>query len=133
MAKTRTKLTDSQKETIATAFLHGATQTDLAELYGVSRRSIQRALQEKSMLPPDGLHDTLVRRKPVMTKEQKEMLQLLEAKGVNFTRLDQILKAPALIPQNIVNYMARLSDKDTVALLTAVREVRNGSQLAAVS
>ena len=133
MAKTRTKLTDSQKETIATAFLHGATQTDLAELYGVSRRSIQRALQEKSMLPPDGLHDTLVRRKPVMTKEQKEMLQLLEAKNVNFTRLDQILKAPALIPQNIVNYMARLSDKDTVALLTAVREVRNGSKLAAVS
>lgn len=133
MAKTRTKLTDSQKETIATAFLHGATQTDLADLYGVSRRSIQRALQEKSMLPPDGLHDTLVRRKPVMTKEQKEMLQLLEAKGVNFTRLDQILKAPALIPQNIVNYMARLSDKDTVALLTAVREVRNGSKLAAVS
>jgi len=119
-------LTDSQKETIATSFLHGATQTDLAELYGVSRRSIQRALQEKSMLPPDGLHDDLVRRKPVMTQEQKHMLAVLESRGVNATRLTQILNAPALIPENIVKYMARLSDADTVTLLQAVREERKG-------
>jgi DNA-binding GntR family transcriptional regulator len=127
--KSRTKLTDSQKETIAVSFLHGATQTDLAELYGVSRRTIQTALQDKDMLPPDGMHDDLVRRKPVITKDEKEMLELLRAKGVNTQRLHLILTAPVLIKDNVIAYMAALNDRDTVSLLTAVRAKREGMRL----
>lgn len=119
------KLTSNQKEEIAVAYEKGATQTALAEKYNVHRRTIQRALIEMEMLPPEGMSEDLKRKGyKLFTEDQQKILELCRHFDIDSDNLTALIKQVPLTGSNMVKVFALMSNKDKLAFLQESRKLK---------
>lgn len=90
------KLTDTQKAFVVNGYVQGKqTQTALADLFCVHRKTIQRVLLEKGALAKPGQ----------LTQDEQQMLDMLKAHNLNPFKLRQVLSTPVLNQANLVSYL----------------------------
>lgn len=119
------RLTAEQKDLIETSWVNGQSQTKLAEIFGVSPRTINRVLQEAGRLAPEGMSAELKRKgKNALTKDQAKCLEILGERKIDSKALEMILQTPILNSSNMVNAVAGFNDQTTLNFLTAVRNQR---------
>lgn len=79
----KAKLTPTAKQLIADNYSRGLmNQGELATLYNCSRRTINRALQEKGIIEP----------RPVVTPQDLKILNIVHAHGLGATELRRVLR-----------------------------------------
>lgn len=97
-------LTDTQKAFVLDGYLYEKkNQTVLAELFNVSRRTIQRALMEKGV-------DTRI------SQESAAILAVVRKFNLDAEKIQKLAQMPALTPENVRTYLSGLSH-DTLANL----------------
>lgn len=107
----RHKLTDTQKAFVVNGYVQGKqTQTALADMFGVHRKTIQRVLLEKGAIAPPGQ----------LTQDEQQMLDMVKAQNLNPFKLRQVLSAPLLNYPNIVEFMEQLDFKQLATLFYGV-------------
>ena len=115
-------LNDAQKDDIVDRITnHGESQTDVATAYVVSRRTIQRVLQERGVL---GVSNEKI----LCTTNDKALLNVVHTyKILDPDTLINALSRPALTLNNVVLFLSDMSDEnyDKMQSLTdRVRELR---------
>ena len=111
----------SAKPHVIRAWKSGVTQTHLAEVYEVSRRSIQRVLIEAGELE-DVKPDT--KRKVSVTFQEAQILEVIHKKGITLKKLNKVLKSPAFSEKNMLKYLSKLPLSEFGAFLKKLRSMR---------
>ena len=94
------KLTESQKDHVVQSYQGGGqwTQDRLAELYGVSRKTIYRILQQAGVLETPQL----------LSPGSARIVELVRARGLDADLLEQALDQPILSRNNMIAVLAAL-------------------------
>lgn len=106
-------LNNLKKKEIVAYFRAGKSQTDLGEMYSVSRKTIHRVLTEMGELP---VTDPQL----IVTNEEAKMLRFLAVNNIDYDRLIKTFKKPAWTTTNIVKVMANLDEKHLNAITRAI-------------
>lgn len=123
------RITESLKWDIVNAYDNQNDTQAIAQMMGISRRSVQRVLNEKgvfgrkqapkqaSAAPTEPVERApryeLPRRQSVeVTDDQLHMLELLQQYGQTAASLELVLKAPALTPDNVRLHLAKMSAEE---------------------
>lgn len=121
MAK-QSKLSAEQKQLIVKSYEAGNTQTALAELYGVGRRTIQRILIEAGLLPPTGMAEDLKRKGyKLFTEDQQKILAICKESDIDSERLTQLMQQPSLNAGNMIKTFALLNAEGKLKFLQEAR------------
>lgn len=123
------KLKQAQKELIARSYVVGNTQSALATLYDVSRKTIQRVLIEYNLLPPMGMANKLKRQGyKLFTEDQQKILEICKEGQITSEKLIKMINTPILTGDNMVKTFAMLGDKEKVKFLTEARAIQTTLQ-----
>ncbi|MCD1628489.1 helix-turn-helix domain-containing protein [Marinobacter shengliensis] len=103
------------KNTIVRAIREqGASQTDVADAFGISRRTVGRIIKEAEEITDFTQHSTDI-----------ELVCVVKSLGITSAKvLEDALKRPALTLNNVVLYIADLSDDNFDKMNTLVKRVR---------
>ena len=119
-------LNEQQKDDVVDRFVnHEESQSDIADAYDVSRRTIQRVLQERGILKNS---TELV----TCTVHDKALLNVIAKHNITeASTLDDALGRTAFTLNNIVTFIGGMTDENyekMQSLLTRVREIRKERQ-----
>jgi len=112
-------LSDANKQLIADEYTaRNYNQTELADLFSVSRRTVQRALIELGI-------KTYNEKKPrVVTEDEESTLDCAKKHGLNAANLNRALHTTALTKDNIQRYLTQLSPEGFANLISVVGYLR---------
>jgi transposase len=112
-------LSDANKQLIADEYTaRNYNQTELADLFGVARRTVQRALIELGI-------KTYNEKKPrVVTEDEESILDCAKKHGLNAANLNRALYTTALTKDNIQRYLTQLSPEGFANLISVVGYLR---------
>lgn len=100
-------LNEHQKDQIARLYESKQhTQKELADMFGVSTRTIGRVFLERGVITPQQRYD----------RENKKIIEIVRSYGLDSERLSQALASPALTPNNIKKYLSKLPREARVSL-----------------
>lgn len=141
----RVRLSEIQKDWIVSSITGKySNQTELAEVYGVHRRTIQRALIERGVLTYNvrgpkpvkqiavGYQAPVQRPLPLQrttvnqVQEDSAMIQIVRSHGLRPDSLESTLSSPALTHANVQVYLVQLPADELIHLMTAVTKIRMG-------
>lgn len=109
------------KPYVVKAWKNGVTQSHLADVYGVSRRSIQRVLIEAGELEDAKPATT---RKVLVTFQEAQILEVIRKKDITLKKLNKVLKSPAFSEKNMLKYLSKLPLSEFGAFLKKLRSMR---------
>lgn len=114
-----TCLNEQQKDDVVDRYVnHEESQSDIAAAYDVSRRTIQRVLQERGVI-------TDSREVKQCTVADVSLLSVVKKHNIfDPNTLNDALSRPALSHANVLVYLCRLEDENFEKLIEAVRKAR---------
>lgn len=113
-------LNEHAKNSIAQAYLADKTQDELAIIWNVSRRTIQRVLMEEGIIPPTGT-------RMVVTDDERKILHTLKQNKINHEQLVKHLKTPPLSAKNIVSTLGRIENPQFEHIMAMVAGARQST------
>lgn len=87
----RNKLNEKQKDRVVELHAQDVKQSDIAYCFGVSRRTVQRALVERGVLQTQRQR----------SEEDEQILKIVRDRGLSPIGLKQALGSPVLSPENV--------------------------------
>lgn len=137
-------LNEQQQDTVAVLYTdeqNPLNQIEIAEYFGVSRRTIQRVLEARGIKSynygsktPRVTHKVtsrpiqqpleLVTPTPNRVKEDGDIVALVRAKGLNLESLEKALNAPQITRANVTLYLTELPTQELANLAYTVGLVK---------
>ena len=139
-------LTELQQDTVVILYTDSdnpLNQTEIAEYYEVSRRTIQRVLEARGLKSynygsntPRVVHAVTTRpvqqpldlqnTNPSRLKEDREIVESVRKRGLNPEALEKLLSAPRLTRGNVQVYLTKLPSQELANLVYTVGLVKLG-------
>jgi len=119
-------LDELEQTAVVEMYKDGYKQSDLAERWSVSRRTIQRVLIEAGELPPDGS-------RVLLSIDDRNMLETLHHHKITNKTLVKILHSPQFNAKNVIKVLATIEEPVFNSIFGAIQNARNQSKVADVS